>query len=69
MHELAADGSDVEKLMKAVFIGNGEPGLVTRVAKVEQAVSSIQRAAWLIFGALLTCTGAILVDLAVRAIK
>ena len=61
--------SDVDDLNQTVYRGNGTPGLVSRMTKVESSVATLSRVGWLAIGAMFTACGLIAADLITRLLK
>jgi hypothetical protein len=61
---VAALKRDVDTLNTTVYVGNGRPGLVTRMDAVEQRQAWMTKLAWLLLGSaftLLATAGAMIV--------
>ena len=67
LDELKEIKDDVKEIKTALYVGNGKPSLMQRVADVEKVSDGIKRVVWLIVGALMiTATGVIATQLAIH---
>lgn len=65
----AGVAKDVEQLMETVYYGNGEPGLVSRMTKMETSMATIVRLGWGIISAFLLSAAAAGIDIFRHSMK
>jgi len=63
---IAALQKDVDALNETVYTGNGEPGLVSRMTKVETSVETLTKVAWLLVTCSATAVVGLVLDIAAR---
>jgi hypothetical protein len=65
--ELQEIKDDIKMIKTAIFIGNGKPPLLQRVADVEKISNGICRVVWIIVGVILTtATGVVATQIAIH---